>query len=276
MSRQHGTKEFWLAGLRAEGTAFRAAVRAADVLDAQVPSCPEWTVADLVRHLGGAYAWWCSHISRGVTTPPTVTRPPAGTTPPAGVTPAGPTVPATATVPGNDAGAGLLDWWDARYAETLAVLDALDPDIPAWNWAPRAKKGQFWHRRAVHETAVHRWDAQVAAGLPEPIEAKLAADGVAEVLDTWLAAGRRRNPSSRPGVVALNASDVDQVWYVRLRGEGVALLDTDTLLDDDDHHERATAIGTASDLMLALYGRVPFDVLQVSGDAGLLEGLRTG
>lgn len=255
MSRQHGTKEFWLAGLRAEGAAFRAAVGAAGALDARVPSCPEWTVADLVRHLGGVYAWWCSHVSRGVTTPPAVTRPPAEQPPDT---------------------AGLLDWWDARYAEMLDVLNALDPDLPAWSWAPRAKKASFWHRRAAHETAVHRWDAQVAAGLPEPIESKLAADGVAEVLDTWLAAGRRRNPSSRPGVVALHASDVDQVWYVRLREEGVALLDTDTLLDDDDHHERATAIGTASDLMLALYGRVPFDVLQISGDANLLEGLRTG
>jgi uncharacterized protein (TIGR03083 family) len=258
MSRQHGTKEFWLAGLRAEGAAFRAAVRDPDVLGAQVPSCPEWTVADLVRHLGGAYAWWCSHVSRGVTTAPAITRPPVEGT------------------PGGQDAVGLLEWWDARYAEALGVLDGLDPELPAWNWAPRAKQAQFWHRRAAHETSVHRWDAQVASGLPEPIEAKLAADGVAEVLDTWLAAGRRRNPSSRPGVVALNASDVDQVWYVRLRSEGVALLDTDTLLDDDDHHERATAIGTASDLMLALYGRVPFDVLEISGDAGLLEGLRTG
>jgi uncharacterized protein (TIGR03083 family) len=274
MSRQHGTKEFWLAGLRAEGAAFRAAVGAAGALDAQVPSCPEWTVADLVRHLGGAYAWWCSHVSRGVTTPPAITRPPVEATP-AGTSTA--VVASRAVSPLAEQGAAeLLEWWDARYAEALGVLDALDPDLPAWNWAPRAKKAQFWHRRAAHETAVHRWDAQVAAGLPEPIDSKLAADGIAEVLDTWLAAGRRRNPSSRPGVVALNASDVDQVWYVRLRGEGVALLDTDTLLDDDDHHERATAIGTASDLMLALYGRVPFDVLQISGDAGLLEGLRTG
>ena len=31
-----------------------------------------------------------------------------------------------------------------------------------------------------------------------------------------------------------------------------------------------------NDLMLALYGRVGFDMLELTGDASLLEGLRTG
>jgi hypothetical protein len=74
-------------------------------------------------------------------------------------------------------------------------------------------------------------------------------------------------------MIALHATDTDQVWYVRLRGAGIALLDTDTLLDSDEHHERATASGSASDLALALWGRVPFDTLLVSGDATLLRGL---
>jgi hypothetical protein len=71
------------------------------------------------------------------------------------------------------------------------------------------------------------------------------------------------------------AADLGQEWFVRLRGEGVALLDTDTLLDDDAHPTRAVAGGTASDLALALWGRVTFDVLEISGDPGLLEALRT-
>jgi len=102
-------------------------------------------------------------------------------------------------------------------------------------------------------------------------------DGVAEVLDSWLPAGRRRGPTDRLGVVQLSATDIDQDWFVRLRGEaGIALLDTATLLDTDDPHARVLARGTASDLLLALYGRVPFDVLEVTGDAALLESLRIG
>jgi uncharacterized protein (TIGR03083 family) len=254
MSKRHGTKEFWLAGLRAEAAAFRAAVGQDGALAPQVPSCPEWTVEDLVRHLGAVYRWVHGHAGRGVTTPPE--RP----------------APAD-DVPGGEP---LLRWWDEWYAEVLARLDALDPALPAWNWAPQAKRAEFWHRRMAHETAIHRWDAQMAVALSEPIEAKLAADGITEVLDTWLPAGRRKGPLDRRGMVALHAVDVEQVWYVRVRGEGVALLDTDTLLDDDDHHERVVATGTASDLVLALYGRVPFDVVEVAGDASLLEALRVG
>jgi hypothetical protein len=114
----------------------------------------------------------------------------------------------------------------------------------------------------------------VAAG--EPIEAKFAADGVSEVLDTWLPAGRRITSQPWHGVVQLVATDAGQEWFLRLRGEGVALLDTDTILDSDDPHARVHASGTASDLLLALWGRIGFDVLDVTGDTTLLEGLRTG
>ena len=254
MSKPHGTKEFWLAGLRAEGAAFRAAVGQPGVLDNRVPSCPEWTVGDLVHHLGWVYRRVHAHANRGVTTRPE-------------------NLP---DEPRPD-DAALLGWWDERYASLLALLDALDPALPAWNWAPQAKRAEFWMRRMAHETAVHRWDAQIGvSGLTEPVEAKFAVDGVTEVLDTWLPAGRRKGPLDRTGIVALHATDAEQTWYVRLRGAGIALLDTDTLLDDAQHHERVVASGSASDLMLALYGRVPFDVLNVSGDASLLSALRTG
>ncbi|HKS99869.1 MAG TPA: maleylpyruvate isomerase family mycothiol-dependent enzyme [Rugosimonospora sp.] len=253
MGRSLGNKDFWLASLRADGPAFRSAVAEAPI-DAPVPSCPEWTVKHLIGHLAGVYDFVLGHVERGVTTAPErrdYGRPPAGT--------------------------GLLDWWDDRFAALLTTLDGLDPELPAWNWAPQAKKAGFWHRRMAHETAVHRWDAQFSLVSAEPIEAKLAVDGVAEVLDTWLPAGRGTGPRTAHGIVALSASDAEHEWHVRLRGQGgLALLDTDTLLDSDEYHERAVARGTASDLLLALYGRVGFDVLEITGDERLLEALRTG
>lgn len=254
MSRSLGSKDFWLASLRADGPAFRTAVAEAP-LDAPVPSCPEWTVRDLVAHLAGVYAYVLSHVPRGVTDRPERPRP--------------------EFVP--PAGANVLSWWDEQFVQLLNTLDALDPELPAWNFAPQAKKAGFWHRRMAHETAVHRWDAQFALVSAEPIEAKLAVDGVAEVLDTWLPAGKGAGPADAVGMVALCATDAEHEWFVRLRGgRGLALLDTDTLLDSDQHHERAVARGTASDLLLALYGRVGFDVLEVSGDDHLLEALRVG
>jgi uncharacterized protein (TIGR03083 family) len=250
--RSHGNKEFWLATLRAEGPAFRHAVIEAEP-DAPVPSCPEWTVAELTGHLTRLYVWVNGHVGRGVVTPPADPQPDGA---------------ATATP----------EEFDAAFADLLTRFDILDPEMPAWNPAPQAKKVAYWQRRIAHDTTIHRWDAQMAAvGLTEPLEAKLAADIVSEVLDTMLPAGRGRRAPDRHGMVALQATDLEHTWHVRLRsGGGVALLDTDTLFDDDVLHERAVAAGSASDLALALWGRIGFDVLTVTGEERLLECLRVG
>jgi uncharacterized protein (TIGR03083 family) len=270
MSRTHGSKDLWLAAMRADGpalrTAFEEVATTSDGLVTTVPSCPDWTVLDLIHHLGTQYRRVRSHVGRGVTSRP---EEDAG----GGGGGGGREADEAGELP---AGTAAIQWWADEFQELHTLLEAVDPHMPAWNWAPQSKQAGFWHRRMAHETAVHRWDAQTAAGQVEPIEAKLAADGVAEVLDTLLPAGRRRGPTDRTGVVRLAASDISNEWFVRLRGEGVALLDTDTWLDHDDHHARAFARGTASDLVLALFGRVPFDVLELSGEVELLESLRTG
>ena len=69
MTRLHGTKDFWLGGLRAEAAAFAAAVAQAPP-DAPVPSCPGWTVTDLVHHLGSCYEWVTALVQRGGTERP--------------------------------------------------------------------------------------------------------------------------------------------------------------------------------------------------------------
>lgn len=255
MSRTHGSKDFWLAALRADGAAFRAAVDQPGALSLTVPSCPEWSVGDLVRHLGGVYRRTHIRVSAGTTDKPSV---PAQ-------------VPDDAPAATDEA---VLSWFERELAQLDAVLEAADPDRPAWNWAPQPRTAAFWHRRMAHETAVHRWDAQLATGLPEPIEGKLAGDTVAEAFDTFLPAGRRRGPADVAGLVHLAAADLGHEWYVRLRGGGVALLDTGTLLDDDTHPARAAASGSASDVALAVWGRIAFDVLDTAGDETLLEALR--
>lgn len=254
MSRMHGSRDIWLAALRDDGPAFLDAAMAADPTIA-VPSRPEWTVADLIHHLGSVYRFVHDLVPRGVTGKPERS------------------LSSYADEPRPD---DLVGWWREQYESALGTLEAVDPDLPAWNWAPQAKKAEFWQRRAAHDTAVHRWDAQMAVGRAEPVEAKLAADGVAEVLDTWLPAGRRVGPTDLTGVLALDAPDVGYVWHVRLRGEGFALLDTDTILDPDGFQTHTVATGPASDLMLALHGRVGLDVLDITGDERLLEAVRVG
>jgi uncharacterized protein (TIGR03083 family) len=257
VSRTAGNKEFWLTDLRAEGSAFLAAISQADVLGRTVPSCPDWTVGDLTRHLGAVHRRIRTYVGNGdaQTAWPGLTMP-------------------------EDAPAAddpqVVAWFQSEFSQLVRFFDGLDGDAPAWNWAPQSRTATFWLRRMAHETAVHRWDAQTAVGLPEPIEGKLAVDTVAEVLDTMVPAGRRRHTADVTGVVHLTATDLGQEWTLRLRGQGISVLDTNTLLDDDAHPARATASGTASDLALALWGRVAFDVLEIAGDVTLLEALRVG
>jgi uncharacterized protein (TIGR03083 family) len=252
LNRLHATKDFWLAALRADGPALHAAAAEAGP-DAPVPACPDWTVTDLVEHVTAVLHWVHASVPRGVTTRPEFR-----------VTPERLSWPES------------LDALHREITRTIETLDAVDPELPAWNWAPQAKKAGFWSRRMAHEVAVHRWDAEEAAGRPTPVEAKLAADGINEVLDSWLPAGRRKGPTDLHGVVHLVATDASYEWFVRLRGAGVALLDTGTILDSDDHHPRAQATGTASELLLALYGRLQPDVLAITGDPRLFAALRTG
>jgi uncharacterized protein (TIGR03083 family) len=251
MNRLHATKDFWLAALREDGPALQEAV-AETGGEAVVPGCPGWTVADLVEHLTVLLHWVRESAARGV-----ITKPADRVTP----------VPRPAW---PDALEGLR----RELTGTVETLDALDPEFPAWTWPAQAKKAGFWQRRMAHEISVHRWDAESAAGRPTPIETKLAADGVTEVLDTWLPAGRRKGSTDMHGVVHLVATDASYEWFIRLRGAGVALLDTGTILDTDDHHPRAEATGSASDLLLTLMGRVQPEKLHVTGDPRLVTALQ--
>ncbi|WP_305785277.1 maleylpyruvate isomerase family mycothiol-dependent enzyme [Symbioplanes lichenis] len=253
MNRLNATKDFWLAALRADGPALRDAV-AETGPDAAVPGCPGWTTADLVEHLTAVLRWVRELAPRGVIDKPA------------------PRVVPEPRPEWQEA----LDGLRREITGTIETLDALDPDLPSWTWPAQAKKAGFWQRRLAHEMSVHRWDAEAAAGRPTPIETKLAADGVSEVLDTWLPAGYRKGPTDLHGVVHLVATDASYEWFVRLRGAGIALLDTGTILDSDDHHARAQATGTASDLLLTLMGRAETDKLAVLGDPRLVTALRAG
>lgn len=242
-------RDRYLSALDREATALRTAFTLDGVdPDGPVPSCPGWTVAQLVGHMGAVFRRIEGVLSRRSL----AAAPPAATEFPPDV----------------------LTYFDTGYAELVTTIRDTPPDTPVWNWAPLPKTAAFWPRRAATETAVHRWDLQVAINHPEPIEHELAIQGVHEVFEAWLPAGRRKGPFDKYGLIKLMDTTGEE-WFVRVRGERLALLDTATLVPDE-HHPQVVAAGHASDILLALMGRVPFDVLTVEGDAGLLEALRTG
>jgi uncharacterized protein (TIGR03083 family) len=243
-------KDFWLAALRREGAGFGAALTP-DALDHRVPSCPDWNLGELAAHLGESYRYHAANVVRGTTERPTGHPGPPPT------------------------GEALIGWWQESFAVIVDALSGLEPEAPAWNWSIQPPTVSFWFRRMAHETAVHRWDAQLVSGLTEPIEVQLAADGIDEALDTYLAAGHRAGPENLRGVISLRATDTAASWAVRVRGVGLSLLDTDTVFDDPPHAQCAAA-GSASDLLLAIWGRVPFSVLTIEGNGELLAGITVG
>jgi uncharacterized protein (TIGR03083 family) len=226
--------------LRSDGEAL---ARAADgSLDRPVPSCPGWTVADLVTHTGQV------HRARGIA----VVRQADPTRRPA----EDPTLPPRGA---------LLSWYREGLAEMVEVLAAADPEQPAWSWAGDNRVG-FWQRRMAHETAVHRWDAEAAVDAPFPIApTAFAADGVAEVLDVHVASQVEDVPYDGPaGTVHVHATDADGEWIVQVAPGSYHVR-------QGHEHGDVALRGPASDLDLVLWKRLPPGTVEVYGDAGLLD-----
>jgi uncharacterized protein (TIGR03083 family) len=221
-----------------------AAARAG--LDARVPTCPEWSVADLLGHTGHVQSW-----ARLTVESRTAER-----------------IPWSA-VPDPPTGPELLDWFREQGPALVAVLRATDPSTPVWTFDDDGT-ARFWYRRQSHEVAVHRVDAESAAGSITPIDTALAVDGV----DEWLhlLPFRASGPIDGHGeTVHLHSTDTDDA----LKGEWLATLEGETVSVDRVHAKGDVAArATAADLELFLWGRVPVSDLEVFGDVALLERFR--
>ena len=210
-------------------------------LDAVVPSCPGWTVADLVAHADTVCQFW-NGIAAGTVADPDHF------------------VPRTAVAPSE-----LIGTFRADVEALAATLAPLDPAQPCWTWWDQRDVG-FVQRRVAHELAVHGWDATAAAGAAVPIEADLAVDGVDEFLDVFVPT-RAGHADGPPLSGHLHATDADGEWVVRT-GDG-------TWLVERAHAKGDVAIrGTASDLVLLLWGRRSVDDgrFEVFGEADVVAG----
>lgn len=238
----------YLTELKTEAAGLRS-VCEPDVLDRVAPSRPETTVAGILLELARLYRWTVEALF----------------TPPADDTEVREPAPVTAS------GRAVLDAYDRSLAAVLDAVEARGPDSPAWTWAPVEWRAEFWHRRAAVATGLARWDAQMAVGATAPVPAALAAEAISEVFEAFIPYGERRgaHPEAN-GLVQLFAQDADATWFVRLREGRVALLDR----PDPDVGLQARAAGSASDIALALWGRLPFGICDVVGDERLLQALR--
>lgn len=184
------------------GTVLRANAMSAG-LAARVPTCPGWSVRDLVVHQGVVHRW------------------------------------ATDVLEGRGMGDGkafeaegyaavdLLDWFDEGWAELLHVLGgaAEDLDVPFFlrtGDSPRVG----WARRQAHETAIHAVDAMSArlGRRPEPAEvwfkADFAIDGIDELLRGFIPRKRiGKLRAAEPLTVLVAATDSEAAWTLNVTEE---------------------------------------------------------
>ncbi|WP_030145073.1 maleylpyruvate isomerase family mycothiol-dependent enzyme [Spirillospora albida] len=235
------------AALEAENAAFAAGFAEGD-LDEPVPSCPGWSVGDLVRHLGGIHRWASGTVRVGA--PRRLSLREIGVSFP--------------VVAGDHA-----EWFAEGAGRLLAILRAADPDAPVWTWGTD-RHVRFWSRRMLHETAVHRCDLDLALGRPPVVAPEGAADGIDELLGNLesAAAFAPKIENLRGDGETLLFAAPEGRWLLRL------LPDRFEWTRADDPAPRADAVvrGGVSDVFLFLWGRRKLGDphLEFSGDDDLL------
>ncbi len=208
--------------------------------DTNVASCPGWSATDLAVHTASVHrrvAHWCSIRAEQPERWPDAD-------------------PADAAAP----------WAWCREALELVsdALAGIEPDEPVWTWTDR-QDGGFYHRRMVHETVLHRWDARTMTGPPPPLDPAISADGIDELMSVGMRF--RSDGSAIPypaGSISYLAIDTGHRWSLVAVDGVLGIGRDDTVITSTD----ATVTGEASAILLSLWGRDGGE-LDVRGDAEL-------
>jgi uncharacterized protein (TIGR03083 family) len=216
---------------------------------ARVPTCPEWSLRELVAHTGRIHRWAIELVQ----------------TLSSGFVPA----PRDAD-PGDDASG----WLRAGGEELVATLRAADPAASMWAWGTD-QRVVFWSRRQLHETVIHEADARIALDLAVDIDRDVAADGIDELLDNLPSAVRfaptiaeLRGDGETIHLHATDTPDADGIgeWLITLVPDGFSYT--------HGHAKGDVAVrGALADLELLMNNRASLGggAFEVFGDATVIE-----
>jgi uncharacterized protein (TIGR03083 family) len=236
----------YIENLNAEGERMADAAERAGA-DAAVPTCPDWLVRDLVQHQGGVHRWATAYVAGAKTEAADVDF-------------------ETAVGPLPDDKA-LVEWFRQGHRALVSALREADPDMACWTFLPAPSPLAMWARRQAHETAIHRVDAELAAGLmPVAVSPSFAADGIDELL-TLFVPRRKGDPRADPArSLAVRCEDTRATWRVTISTEGVT-----TETEGGGAPADCVVSGPASWLYHALWNRLSTDEIAVEGDSAALD-----
>jgi uncharacterized protein (TIGR03083 family) len=217
-----------------EGHALVAAAASAG-LEAPVPTCPGWTVTDLLRHITFVHRWATRYLVEELTE----MQPHASEEE---ILHTGPT--------GDD----LLTYVASGVDALVEAVRAASPNLECWTFMRTGSPRDQWARRQAHETTIHRADAELAAmHTITTVTTDFATDGIDELLGGFMSRDLTDEPC---GTIGIRPTDGGTTWAVELsesRARGRPNPDTADVWIDD----------SSSDLYFALWHR---GELQNSGD----------
>jgi uncharacterized protein (TIGR03083 family) len=232
--------------LRRDGQLMVAAA-AATGAGAAVPTCPDWRVRDLVRHMGGVHRWARGYVADARTEVWDVELDEVvGSWPP------------------DDALAAWLGDGCAALADALATAPA---DLECWTFLPAPSPLAMWARRQAHETAIHRVDTELAARrTPSAVSSAFAADGADELLTCFVPRRSGGLSAGSPTTLGIVCIDEDASWLLRIDADGV----TTTAGAFEDGVAACTVRGNAADVYLTLWNRGDAGALSIEGERAVL------
>lgn len=210
-------------------------------LRAAVPSCPGWTVARLLGHVTKVHHWAVAILRNGQ---------------PDGF---------TFAVPDDSE---LFEVYDAGLQAVADRLRATPDRAAVWTYLPAPSAKLFWARRMAHETAIHRVDAQLAAGFGvTDFAPDFAVDGIDELLT---GAASRFDRSRLPGerTICLTPLDSNAAWTLTVGPQSLSC--RPVAVDDAD----LSVFGLASDLYRWVWNRAGDDDVSLRGDLPLADRWR--
>jgi uncharacterized protein (TIGR03083 family) len=217
-----------------------------------VPSCPDWTLGMLLRHVGGGHRWAEEMVRTRAT----------GFLPDDRIR----------KLDGDDS-ADVPATWLMEGATRLAdTLRTAGPDTKIWTPLDLDGTTSFWARRFANETLIHRADATLAAGT----EFTVAEDVALDAVDEWMELDslpkhfeyrpQKRNLLGPARTLGFEATDTPAAWFVDLTGDVITWRRA---------QEKAAVTVRASlkDLLLAIYLRKPVrsNGIEIAGDGELLD-----
>lgn len=215
----------------------------------EVPSCPGWTLADLVRHVGAIHRWAHAVVDGRLDGRPRDMFALAGEQ------------GALAAAVSNSS---LRQWFVDGHAALHEALLRTPAEAQLWTFGDGPSPVAFWARRQAHETSIHAIDAQLAVTAPDevaPVPTWFALDGIAELLEVFTSRPGAKARSTVPRTMLVVPTDDAARWLVTIGPEAIT-----TYRVGDQTAADTTMSGTAHDLYSALWNRPPVGRVDISGD----------